>query len=249
MTVRLAAHELAYSYRGQQVLSRLDLAVSEGEILTILGASGSGKTTLLRLLLGFLAPDEGRILVRGRTASLPGEILLPPEERNLAVVFQDLALWPHMTVRQNLAFGLEARGVPSAEADQRIEKMLQRLDLAGKADRRPHELSGGERQRVAVARALVLEPDAVLLDEPLSNLDVGLKRELEDLFRSVFSASRAAVVYVTHDPDVARALGSDTMVIHAGRAWSIEELREDPAASSHRFVRALLEESNWNGHS
>ncbi len=241
MTARLVAEGLVFSYRGFPVLSGLDLTVSEGEILTILGASGSGKTTLLRLLLGFLAPHEGRILVRGRTASQEGRILLPPEERNLAVVFQDLALWPHMTVRENLAFGLRARGMGRKEATQRIEEMLERLDLADKADRRPGELSGGERQRVAVARALVLDPDAVLLDEPLSDLDVGLKRELQAMFRSVFAATRAAVVYVTHDPEVARTLGSRTLVIHSGRAWCIPELVEQPRATSDRFIRALLE--------
>jgi ABC-type sugar transport system ATPase subunit len=167
-----------------------------------------------------------------------------PEERNLAVVFQDLALWPHMTVHQNLAFGLVAKRVEAAEREAKIATMLERVGLRGKEGRHPHELSGGERQRVAIARALVLEPAAVLMDEPLANLDVVLKRELLSLFRDLFRERSNTVVYVTHDPREALALGDAFAVLEAGKLTQFgtaEELRAVPAT---HFVRALVE--SWD---
>lgn len=200
-----------------QVLSGLSLTVEAAEVLALLGPSGCGKTSALRVILGLVAPDSGVVRLDGAAASDAGRIFLPPEERNLAVVFQDLALWPHLTVHGNMAFGLKSRKVPRPERDEKIAKMLRRVGLSGLGRRYPDELSGGERQRVAIARALVLEPRAVLLDEPLSNLYVGLKRELHALFRELFSERRTPAIHVTHDPREAVSLGDRIAVMERGR--------------------------------
>ena len=167
---------------------------------------------------------------------------MSPEDRGLAVVFQDLALWPHMTVRGNLMFGLESRHVPRPEQDRRIEALLERLGLRGKEQAYPGELSGGERQRVAIARALALEPRAVLLDEPLANLDVRLKRELLGLFRQVFKECGTTVLFVTHDLREAATLGDRISILEDGhviQAGTLDQLRADP--NSH-FIRNLLQD-------
>ena len=165
-----------------------------------------------------------------------------PEERGLAVVFQDLALWPHLTVAGNLAFGLKSRGATPREREARIQFILGRVGLAGKELSHPGQLSGGERQRVAIARALVREPRAVLLDEPLSNLDVGLKRELLSVFRDLLKERRTTALYVTHDLREAAALGDRIAVMEQGRVvqqGTLESLRANP---SSRFVRELLDD-------
>ena len=224
---------------GRLVLDRLGLEVGDGEVLALLGASGSGKSTLLRVVAGLTPPDAGRVLLRGRVVSRPGVCVAPPEARGVAVVFQDLALWPHLTVGGNLAFGLRARGAPRGEERRRVAAALERVGLAGAAARVPGELSGGERQRVAIARALVLEPDLVLLDEPLSDLDVGLRDELLDLFAELFRERAAAVLYITHDPAEARRLADRVAVLDGGRIvfrGDLDDLDPDHASA---FVRAL----------
>ena len=175
MTAAITLDSVGLTYSDHPILEDVSLSLQEGEVLSLLGPSGSGKTSVLRIVLGFVPPSRGSVWVAGRLASGDGRVRTPPEERHLAVVFQDLALWPHLTVFGQLAFGLESRGVPGRERGVRIEAMLKRVGLAGRERSYPGELSGGEKQRVAIARALVLEPRAVLLDEPLSNLDVDLK--------------------------------------------------------------------------
>jgi len=219
-------------------LDGLSLGVAAGELVALLGPSGSGKTSAIRAILGFVAPDAGVIKLAGRVASEPGRIVIPPEHRGVGAVFQDLALWPHLTVRGNLAFGL-AR-VLRDQRDQRIAAILDRVGLANKAQRHPGELSGGERQRVAIARALVLEPRVVALDEPLANLDVVLKRDLLDLFTALLRERGTAALYVTHDLWEAEMLADRVAVIEAGRlvqTGTIAELRAQPAA---RLVEQLL---------
>lgn len=237
-----------WASRGDRVVLRgVTISLAEGEIVTVVGPSGSGKTTLLRVLLGFLVPDRGVVRLRGQVASAAGKIVQAPEERNLGVVFQDLALWPHLTVAQNLSFGLDARRVARAERDHRVAAMLEKVGLSGLEHRSAAGLSGGERQRVAVARALVLEPDAILLDEPLTHLDVGLRRELIALFRALFEERRVTAFYVTHDPREAVAFADKLVVLDAGRVVQngpLEELRARPA---NRFVMDLLEELDWHG--
>jgi len=218
------------------------MSIDTAEVVAILGPSGYGKSTLLRVVLGLVAPDRGLVRLDGGVVSAAGRILRPPEERGLAVVFQDLALWPHLTVRGNLDFGLAAKHVPADDRNERISRVLQRVSLHGKQDRYPAALSGGERQRVAIARALVLEPRALLLDEPLSNLDVPLKRELLALLDAILHEQRMTSVYVTHDLREATRVADRVAVLEAGRisqAGTVDELLADPATE---FVRALRED-------
>jgi iron(III) transport system ATP-binding protein len=235
-------HAVSLELGGRSVLDAASLAVAAGETLAILGPSGSGKTSLLRIVLGLAAPFPGSVSLDGRVVSRDGSVLVPPEERGLAVVFQDLALWPHLTVAGNLGFGLAARGVAAAERRARIEAMLGRVGLPGSERRFPGELSGGQRQRVAIARALVHEPRAVLLDEPLSNVDVDLRRDLLGLFAGLFRERRATVVYVTHDLREASAIASRVAILEAGRvvqAGTLEDLETGPATP---FARALVDD-------
>ena len=247
MTAAITLEDVGLSYADRPILKDISLSAQAGEVLSLLGPSGCGKTTILRILLGFEAPDRGRVRVAGRIASADGRILTPPEERNLAVVFQDLALWPHLTVSGQLAFVLESRRVPRLERAVRIEAMLKRVGLAGKEQSYPGELSGGEKQRVAIARALVLEPQAVLLDEPLSNLDVDLKRELLKFFRELLRERGTTTLYVTHDLREAAALSDRIAVMEGGRIvqdGTLDELRARPA---NDFVRALFDDLSWIG--
>lgn len=224
---------------GVRVLS--DLTLSFGpEVVALVGPSGSGKTTLLRVLLGLVAPTTGVVTIDGRRVSHDGRIEVPPEERNVAMVFQDLALWPHLSVHGNLEFGLAAHGLAKADRGRRITEALSWVGLAGHASRRPHELSGGERQRVAIARALVLDPVALLLDEALGSLDVALKDELLALFGRLFGERRLPVVYVAHDPrEVARVAGR-VVVLERGSVVQQGTLAELERAPRTAFVRAFV---------
>lgn len=226
---------------GRKVLDEVSLRVSAGETLSVLGSSGAGKTTLLRVVAGFVAPQFGTVHIGDALASAGGRIVLPPEERGIAMVFQDLALWPHLTVHGNLAFGLGGGKVPRAERDDRIAAILSRVGLTGKDHRHPGELSGGERQRVAIARALVREPRAVLLDEPLSNLDVGLKRDLLHLFREILHERGATALYVTHDPREAQALSDRTAVLDEGGIVHLGSLDDLGSRPDLAFARTLME--------
>ena len=247
MTTAITLEKVGLIYADRPILQDVSLSLQEGEVLSLLGPSGSGKTSVLRIVLGFVPPSRGSVRVAGRVASADGRILTPPEERNLAVVFQDLALWPHLSVSGQLAFVLESRGVPRLERAVRIEAMLNRVGLAGKERSYPGELSGGEKQRVAIARALVLEPRAVLLDEPLSNVDVDLKRELLKFFRELLRERGTTALYVTHDLREAAALGDRIAVMDGGRIvqdGTLDELRTRPA---NDFVRALVDDLGSTG--
>jgi iron(III) transport system ATP-binding protein len=247
VSAAIALDAVTLALRGQKVLDALSLEVAAGETLAILGPSGSGKTSLLRIVLGFVAPLSGSAFLDGLVVSRDGRVVVPPEERGLAVVFQDLALWPHLTVAGNLGFGLAARSVPAVERSRRIEAMLRRVGLQGSNDRFPGELSGGQRQRVAIARALVHEPRAVLLDEPLSNVDVDLRRDLLELFADLFRERKATVVFVTHDLREASAIASRVAILEAGRivqAGSVGDLRARPTTP---FVQALSDDCGSAG--
>lgn len=229
-------------YADAVVLDGFSMTVEPSEVVALLGRSGSGKTSVIRAILGFETPESGAIRLSGEIATSDGEIVMPPEERGLAVVFQDLALWPHLGVAGNLAFGLESRRVPRAERRQRIRAMLEQVGLSHREASYPAQLSGGERQRVAIARALVLEPHAVLLDEPLTNLDVVLKSELLQNFRTLLESRKTAALYVTHDLREAVTIADRIAVIENGQivqSGSIDELRNQPATG---FVRRLISE-------
>jgi ABC-type Fe3+/spermidine/putrescine transport system ATPase subunit len=249
MTAALALSDVTFRYGQTALLDHLDLSVADGEILVLLGPSGSGKSTVIRILLGFAAPESGRVEVSGEVVSVDARIRVPPEERNLTVVFQDLALWPHLSVRANLAFGLDSQRADPGVRDRRIAEVLEQVALAGKEHRYPGELSGGEQQRAAIARALVLEPRAVLLDEPLTNLDAHLKRQLLTACRTWFRQRRTSVLYVTHDIREAAALADRIAVLEGGRIvqqGTLQQLREGPATT---FINALLADLTWPGTS
>lgn len=246
MIPAITLDRIQFTYDGRPLLSGFDLSVEKAQVLALLGPSGCGKTTVLRLILGLAVPADGAVRLGDAVVSEGGRLLVPPEERGLAVVFQDLALWPHLSVRGNLRFVLAARAVPRHEREARITAILERLGLADKIDRYPGDLSGGERQRVAIARALVLEPRAVLLDEPLSNVDVTLKRELLSLFRGLFQERHTTAIYVTHDLREAASLGDRIAVMESGhiaQVGTLPELREKPAST---FVRGLVDDLHWH---
>lgn len=195
-------------YGARVAITSFSLTVEAGERVALWGPSGCGKTTALRLLAGFETPDAGSVLIEGRPVSDNGRILVSPEDRGLGMVFQDLALWPHLTVRGNLAFGLKARHVPAAERERRILEMLEMVRLGREGDVLPDQLSGGQQQRVALARALVLQPRAVLMDEPLSSLDPDLRATLRGEILDLHERLGFTLVLVTHDRDEAAELTS-----------------------------------------
>jgi len=205
------------TYGRAPAVRELSLEVADGERLIILGPSGCGKTTLLRLIAGFIAPDSGSILIEGETVAADGRILREPEERNIGMVFQDLALWPHLSVEGNLEFGLKARGVPAKERRRRVDEMLQLVEMEAYAKSKPAALSGGQQQRIALARALILQPRALLMDEPLSNLDEELNRRMRKEILRLQKTLGTTLLYVTHDRDEARELGTRIILMRDGR--------------------------------
>lgn len=240
MSAVLAAEDVWLAGRaGTHRLAGVSLSVAPGEIVALCGPSGGGKSSLLHVLLGLTAPDRGTVHVGGRPASEAGRILVPPEARNLAMVFQDRALWPHLTVAGNLEFGLAARGVPRAERSARILAALAAVGLADHADVYPARLSGGEQQRVGIARALVLDPVAVLLDEPLANLDVALKEDLLALLGAGLRAAHLAAVFVTHDPREAAAIADRVVLLEGGAVTQDGTLAELADAPATPFARAF----------
>lgn len=217
------------SYGGRRILYDFSLEIDRGERIVILGPSGCGKTTVLRLLAGFIAPDSGDIRIDGVSVAANGAIIKGPEERNLGMVFQDLALWPHLTVRGNLEFGLKAKGIAREKRDQLIEEILRLVQLYEYLHAKPGELSGGQQQRVALARALVLHPKALLMDEPLSSLDIELNRLLRREIIRLRNAIGFTLVYVTHDRDEALEIGTRVLTMRNGRierSGSADELRD-----------------------
>jgi ABC-type Fe3+/spermidine/putrescine transport system ATPase subunit len=213
----LEINDVSFSHSGVKALDALSLDIERGERIVILGPSGCGKTTILRLIAGFIAPDVGSISIAGDLVCRNGHILVPPEERNLGMVFQDLALWPHLSVEGNLDFGLRSRGMAKSERRQRIRTMLELVDLKAFSTRKPSELSGGQQQRVALARALVAEPTVLLMDEPLSSLDqdlnIRLRREVLRLHKDL----GFTMVYVTHDQEEAADIATRIVTIDTGR--------------------------------
>jgi iron(III) transport system ATP-binding protein len=207
---------LTKRYGDVAVVDGIDLAVARGELVSLLGPSGCGKTTTLRLIAGFVEPDLGEIRVGGETLSRPGRTL-PPERRGMSMIFQSYALWPHMTVAANVGYGLQYRRMDRAEADGRVAAMLAAVRLDGLADRYPAELSGGQQQRAALARALVVEPEILLLDEPLSNLDAALREEMRFEVRRLHDDFRYTTVYVTHDQAEAMTTADRIVVMNHGR--------------------------------
>lgn len=224
-----------FATTGAAAVAGIDLDVAPGEFLTLLGPSGCGKTTTLNLIAGFLQPDSGEIKLGGR--SVGG---LPPFRRDLGIVFQDYALFPHMTVAENVGFGLKMRGVPAHEAETRVVDALAMVQLHGLASRRPLQLSGGQRQRVALVRALVVRPTMLLLDEPLSNLDLKLREEMRAEISGLQRRLGIATVFVTHDQGEALTMSDRIAVMRGGRIEQIgtpSDIYERPRT---RFVAGFI---------
>ncbi len=237
----LEVDRLAVRYGSVQAVDDVSFTVAQGEHLTLLGPSGCGKTTTLRAVAGLETPSGGRILIDGVPVYDAGAGRnVPPEKRGLSMVFQSYAIWPHMTVFDNVAFGFRVRGIPRAEARPAVERALSLVDLAGLADRPATRLSGGQQQRVALARALAYDSKIILLDEPLSNLDaqlrIQMRAELSDLRRRIGFTS----IYVTHDQEEAFALSDRIIVMRSGRIEQQGTPSELYAAPRTRFVASFL---------
>src|SRR6266545_3278160 len=234
---------LTKRYGDVAAVRSLDLQVKPGELVALLGPSGCGKTTTLRLAAGFLKPEAGEIWVGERCLS-SATTVIPPERRRMAMIFQSYALWPHMTVAQNIAYGLRFNGVPRGERERRVRDMLRVVQLEGYGSRYPGELSGGQQQRVAVARALVVEPEILLLDEPLSNLDANLREEMRFEIRRLHETFGITTLYVTHDQAEAMVISDRVAVLQHGRVAQIgtaEELFDRPRT---RFVAEFIGRTN-----
>jgi len=201
----------------RHVLQEISLEVQERQRLIILGPSGCGKTSLLRLLAGFIAPDAGRIVLDGITVAADGKNLKEPEERNVGMVFQDLALWPHMTVLGNVEFGLRSSHIPQEQINRRVQEILALVKMQDFANSFPAKLSGGEQQRIALARALVLRPKILLMDEPLSSLDSALAEQLRNEIRKIQEQVGFTLVYVTHNLEEAYDMATSVAVMKNGR--------------------------------
>ncbi|WP_087000038.1 ABC transporter ATP-binding protein [Rhizobium sullae] len=224
---------------GKPAVTALSLDVREGGFLALLGPSGCGKTTVLRMIAGFETPSDGSIHLGERLLADASQSL-PPERRNMAMVFQSYALWPHMNVAGNVGYPLKVRGVAGETYHRKVRDALSTVRLADYAERRPADLSGGQRQRVALARCLVTSPDVVLLDEPLANLDRHLKQEMEETFREFHQRSGATMIYVTHDQSEAMALATDVAVMSEGRLLQVAPPAEIYARPEGRMVGGLI---------
>ena len=221
----LSARGISKRFGSHQALDGVSIEVLPGACVVVLGASGCGKTTLLRVIAGLETPDTGEIWLGGTRVTDAGRNLVAPHERRIGFVFQDLALWPHLSVRQNLEFVLEAQRVPPAARTARVEEALRIVRIETLVDRHPHELSGGEQQRVALARSLVGEPRILLLDEPLSSLDPELRSTLRQELARLQHTLKLTTVYVTHDREDASALADSIVEMRAGRIVSITETK------------------------
>ncbi|WP_292222864.1 ABC transporter ATP-binding protein, partial [Mesorhizobium sp.] len=226
---------VAKRFGGFTALHQVDLAIADQEFMVLLGASGCGKTTLLRIVAGLETPSQGEVWIGGRRVDH-----LPPRDRGIAMVFQNYAVFPHLTVFENIAFGLHMKKLPQQEVDRRVNRTAELMHIEQLLKRYSGQLSGGQRQRVAVARALAMEPDVILMDEPLSNLDALLRLEMRAELKGVLAASKTTTIYVTHDQVEAMSLADRIAVMHQGRivqAASPVEVYRNPAA---RFVGSFI---------
>jgi len=226
------------SFGRESVIEEMDLSVRDGELLTLLGPSGCGKTTTLRLIAGLDRPDAGEIRLRGAPVAGPDASFVPPEERGVGVVFQEFALFPHLTAAENVAFGLQ--GVDEAERDRRVRELLELVGLPDKGEATPDELSGGQQQRVALARALAPKPQLLLLDEPFSNLDVDLRVEMREEVRRIIKEAGVTAVSVTHDQEEAMSISDRVAVLNGGRIDQVDPPERMFQHPESRFVAGFL---------
>ena len=239
--MRIKIENISKSYtRGNLVLKPLNLEIASGELFFLLGPSGCGKSTLLRLIAGFIAPDSGRIWFDDRDVTD-----LPPEKRNAPMVFQNYALWPHLSVYENVAFGLKAQGLTAKEVRERAMEALQTVRMTEFAERKTPALSGGQQQRVALARALAVAPELILLDEPLSNLDAKLRDEMRDELREICRSRKLTAVYVTHDRREALSMADKMAVLNNGVIAQMGTPAELYRTPDNRFTASFLGDINF----
>jgi iron(III) transport system ATP-binding protein len=240
---RLVFIGVSRCFGGVTAVDRFSLTLAPGEFVSLLGPSGCGKTTTLRMMAGFLAPSEGTIEMDGRLISSPASSL-PPEKRGMSMIFQSYAIWPNMTVAENVAFGLEVRRRPKAEIGSRVKRILDVVQMGHLGGRYPQELSGGQQQRVALARAIVVQPTVLLLDEPLSNLDANLREEMRYEIRRLHDEFQITTVYVTHDQAEAMVTSDRIAVMNQGRVEQVDEPRALYARPRTRFVAGFIGRTN-----
>ncbi len=236
----LSLQGLSKSYVKVTALNDFNLTIAQGEFISLLGPSGCGKTTTLQLLAGFVQPSAGDILLNGKSITH-----LPPNERGLGIVFQSYALFPHMTVRENVSFGLEMRKMDVLERTDRVNRILAMVQLGDYADRYPRDLSGGQRQRVALARAIVIEPPVLLLDEPLSNLDAKLREAMQFELRRIQRKLGTTTLMVTHDQAEALSISDRVVVMDNGRIQQIDTPHAIYESSGSRFVSTFVGKTNF----
>jgi iron(III) transport system ATP-binding protein len=234
---------LTKKFTSMAAVDDFNLEIKNGEFVSLLGPSGCGKTTTLRLLAGFLQPDAGEIEVDGEVLS-SASVLVPPERRNMSMIFQSYAVWPHMTVFQNVAYGLKFKNLMRREIEQRTERLLRLVHLEALKERYPAELSGGQQQRVALARALVVEPQTLLLDEPLSNLDANLREEMRFEIRRLHEEFGITTMYVTHDQSEAMVASDRIAVMNKGKIIQVGTPQEIFEAPLTRFVAEFIGKTN-----
>ncbi|SHH96274.1 ABC transporter ATP-binding protein [Pollutimonas bauzanensis] len=242
---------LTKRYGSSTVVNDISLSIDKGKLVCLLGPSGCGKTTTLRLIAGFVEPDGGEIHVNGRRVSACGATR-PPEHRNMSMIFQSYALWPHMTIFENVAYGLELRKMKGPEIRRRTEQILEVTRLIQFSQRYPGELSGGQQQRVALARALVIEPEILLLDEPLSNLDANLREEMRFEIRRLHDEYQYTTVYVTHDQSEAMTTADQIVVMNQGIIEQMGTPKDIYGKPQSEFVARFIGGANifkgkWDG--
>jgi spermidine/putrescine transport system ATP-binding protein len=238
MSALVLIENISHSFGASRVLEKVNLSLAPESYTVLLGPSGSGKTTLLSILGGFLLPDQGRVVIRGEDVTRTA-----PAKRPTATVFQDYALFPHMTIGTNVGFGLRMKGMGRTERDEKARAMLEVVGLASAFDRKPHQLSGGQRQRVALARALVVEPAVLLLDEPLGALDLKLRRQMQDELKAIQKRVGTAFIHVTHDQEEAMALADHVVVMNHGRIEDQGAPERVYARPATRFAASFMGES------
>ena len=241
---KLSLVDLGKRFGDTHAVQGVNLTLQQGEFVSLLGPSGCGKTTTLRMIAGFIKPTAGRIVMNGVVLSADN-FILPPEKRGMSMIFQSYAIWPNMTVAQNVAFGLKLRKLPAAEISNRLDRILDVVKLKPLRDRYPAELSGGQQQRVALARAIVIEPEVLLLDEPLSNLDANLREEMRSEIRRLHDAFRITTVYVTHDQSEAMVTSDRIVVMNHGRIEQVDDPVSLYTRPKTRFVAGFIGRTNF----
>jgi iron(III) transport system ATP-binding protein len=235
----ITLEKLGKKFGEVKAVDEVSFKIRDGEFFFILGSSGCGKTTLLRLIAGFYTPEGGSLRFGGSEVNN-----VPPNRRNTGMVFQNYALWPHMTVFDNVAYGLKVRKMPTDETRREVENILETVRMQEYAQRFPNQLSGGQQQRVALARALVIKPDILLMDEPLSNLDAKLRMELRDEIKRIQRETNVTALYVTHDQKEAMAMADRIAVMKDGKILQVDSPREVYSRPQSRFVAAFMGEVN-----